>query len=145
MRNRRLVVIDDSIVRGNTSKQLVQMLRDAGAKEVHMRIVSPPVSWPCFYGIDTDNQDQLISANMDVESIREYIGADSLSYLTEEGLRSCIYAAHPGYCTACFSGMYPVSVPDYMTKNSFLEGNKPVWWPQERDGMSEIWQLENEK
>lgn len=145
VRNRRLVVIDDSIVRGNTAKQLVQMLRDAGAKEVHMRSVSPPVKWPCFYGIDTDDQDQLIAANMDIEHIRAYIGADSLAYLSEEGLEKCIYAAHPGFCTACFSGMYPVCVPDYMTKNSFLEGNEPIWWPQERDGMSEIWQLEDEE
>ncbi len=145
VRNRRLVVIDDSIVRGNTSKQLVQMLREAGAQEVHLRIVSPPVTWPCFYGIDTDDQDQLIAANMDIEGIREFVGADSLAFLSEEGLKSCIYATHPGYCTACFTGDYPVLVPDSLTKNSFLEDNKPIWWPQERDGMNEIWQLENEE
>ena len=87
---KRLVVVDDSIVRGTTSKQIVRMLKDAGATEVHMRINSPEVTWPCFYGIDTDTQDQLISASKTVEEICEYIGADSLAFLSPEGLRACV-------------------------------------------------------
>ncbi len=131
LRNRRVIVVDDSIVRGNTSKQLVKMLRDAGAKEVHMRIVSPPIVWPCFYGIDTDIQKQLISANMTVEETREFIGADSLAYLSLEGLESCIYAQHPGFCEACFNGEYPVELPPDLVKNSFKPDMKPVYWPKE--------------
>ena len=80
----RLVVIDDSIVRGNTSKKLVQMLRDAGAAEVHLRIVSPEVLWPCFYGIDTDTRDQLIAANMDLGEMNAWIGSDSLAFISLE-------------------------------------------------------------
>ncbi|MGI6216065.1 MAG: amidophosphoribosyltransferase [Coriobacteriales bacterium] len=128
LRNRRVIVVDDSIVRGNTSKQLVAMLREAGAKEVHMRIVSPPVAWPCFYGIDTDVQKQLIAANMDVPQICEFIGADSLAYLSLEGLISCIYAQNPGFCTACFSGVYPVRLPKQIMKDCFKEGMEPTFW-----------------
>ena len=149
---RRLVVIDDSIVRGNTSKQLVKMLREAGATEVHMRIVSPEVKWPCFYGIDTDTQDQLISANKDVEGVRAFIGADSLAFLSLPGLISCIGmqgdAGHsilePGlqgtpihhvecedcsdatFCTACFNGVYPVHIPEGFSAGSFFEGTRPL-------------------
>lgn len=116
----RLVVIDDSIVRGNTSKKLVQMLRDAGAAEVHLRIVSPEVMWPCFYGIDTDTRDQLIAANMDNEEMRRFIGADSLAFISLEGLRDSVAADHPGFCEACFSGDYPVAIPESISKKSFL-------------------------
>ena len=139
---KRLVVIDDSIVRGTTSKQIVRMLKDAGAKEVHMRINSPEVTWPCFYGIDTDTQDQLISANKTVDEIRDYIGADSLAFLSEEGLVSCVpkiaddAEAKPGascaaggscdgYCKACFTGEYPVEIPASFSKGKFLEGYTP--------------------
>lgn len=117
---KRLVVVDDSIVRGNTSKQLIEMLRSAGAKEVHMRIVSPEVVWPCFYGIDTDTQDQLIAANMDVDQICEFIGADSLAFISLEGLRNSIDANHNHFCEACFSGEYPVEIPESISKKSFL-------------------------
>lgn len=116
----RLVVIDDSIVRGNTSKKLVQMLRDAGAAEVHLRIVSPEVMWPCFYGIDTDTRDQLIAANMDNEEMRRFIGADSLAFISLQGLRDSVAADHPGFCEACFSGDYPVAIPESISKKSFL-------------------------
>ncbi len=145
LRNRRVIVVDDSIVRGNTSKQLVTMLRSAGAKEVHMRIVSPPVMWPCFYGIDTDVQDQLIAASMSVAEICEFIGADSLAYLSLEGLKSCIYTQTPGFCTACFSGDYPVELPPSLMKNNFKEGMTPTWWPKEGYAMDSLWSLEKEE
>ena len=109
---KRLVVIDDSIVRGNTSKQLVQMLRDAGAAEVHLRIVSPEVLWPCFYGIDTDTRDQLIAANMTLDEMNEWIGSDTLAFISVAGLhRAVADAQHDGFCDACFTGDYPAGVP----------------------------------
>ena len=118
---KRLIVIDDSIVRGNTSKKLVEMLRDAGAKEVHLRIVSPEVKWPCFYGIDTDTQDQLISANLTLEEQCQFIGCDSLAYISLEGLHSAIKIDHPGLCDACFTGDYVVPIPEPMQKRSFFQ------------------------
>lgn len=121
IRGKRLVVIDDSIVRGNTSKQLVRMLRDAGAAEVHLRIVSPEVMWPCFYGIDTDTRDQLMAANMTLEQMNEWIGSDSLAFITLDGLRASVPdVRHPGFCEACFSGDYPVRIPEAMAKKSSL-------------------------
>lgn len=118
---KRLVVIDDSIVRGNTSKKLVQMLRDAGAAEVHLRIVSPEVLWPCFYGIDTDTRDQLIAANMDLDEMNAWIGSDSLAFISLEGLRASVPdARRQGFCDACFTGDYPVAIPDSVAKKSFL-------------------------
>ncbi len=109
---KRLVVVDDSIVRGNTSKKLVQLLRDAGAREVHMRITSPPVRWPCFYGIDTDTQEQLIASSQSVEEVREFIGADSLAYLSLEDLVESTGRPRSDYCLACFDGEYPIEIPD---------------------------------
>jgi len=110
---KRVVLIDDSIVRGTTSKKIVRMVRDAGATEVHMRISCPPTISPCYYGVDTPSKKQLIAANKSVEEIREYIGADSLSYLSLEGLRK---AAGEGdekfYCTACYTGKYPTNIVD---------------------------------
>lgn len=120
---KRLVVIDDSIVRGNTSKKLVDMLRQAGAKEVHLRIVSPEVAWPCFYGIDTATQDQLIAATMDNEEMRAFIGCDSLAFISREGLRESVAdARHATFCEACFTGEYPVELPEAIKKRAFLEG-----------------------
>lgn len=119
IKGKRLVVIDDSIVRGNTSKKLVEMLRSAGATEVHMRIVSPEVLWPCFYGIDTDTRDQLIAANMTNDEICEFIGADSLAFISLEGLRNSVSETkHKGFCEACFSGVYPVDIPESMMNKS---------------------------
>lgn len=112
IRGKRLIVIDDSIVRGNTSKKLVQMLRDAGASEVHLRITSPEVVWPCFYGIDTDTREQLIAANMSVDEMNEWIGSDSLAFLSLAGLHDAVRNAnHDGFCDACFTGDYPVGTP----------------------------------
>lgn len=122
---KRLVVIDDSIVRGTTMVQLVRMLRDAGAKEIHVRINSPEVVWPCFYGIDTDVQSQLISANKSVDEICEFIGADSLGFLSVEGLLKCV--PEGGYCTACFDGKYPVAIPESFSRGKFLEGYTPTY------------------
>ncbi len=121
IRGKRLVVIDDSIVRGNTSKKLIEMLRDAGATEVHMRIVSPEVMWPCFYGIDTDTRDQLIAANMTNDEMCKWMGADSLAFISLQGLRDSLPDVRtPGYCEACFSGEYPVDIPAYTARNSFM-------------------------
>ena len=120
IRGKRLVVIDDSIVRGNTSKKLVQMLRDAGAVEVHLRIVSPEVKWPCFYGIDTDTRDQLIAANMSLDEMNAWIGSDSLAFISLEGLRAAVPdARHQGFCDACFTGDYPVAIPEALAAKSF--------------------------
>ena len=121
IRGKRLVVIDDSIVRGNTSKKLIEMLRAAGATEVHLRIVSPEVLWPCFYGIDTDTRDQLIAANMTNAEMCEWMGADSLAFISLQGLRDSLPDVRtPGYCEACFSGDYPVEIPSYTARNSFM-------------------------
>ena len=110
---KRVVLIDDSIVRGTTSKKIVRMVRDAGAKEVHMRISCPPTISPCYYGVDTPSKDQLIAANKSVEEIRQYIGADSLAYLSLEGLRSAAGEGEEGiYCTGCYTGKYPTNVVD---------------------------------
>jgi amidophosphoribosyltransferase len=108
---RRLVVVDDSIVRGNTTKQIVAMLREAGAREVHMRISSPPIKWPCFYGIDMPDQDELIGANLMVEDIRTHIGADSLAYLSLGGMLDATEVPSEDFCTACFSSEYPIPIP----------------------------------
>lgn len=119
---KRLVVIDDSIVRGTTQKQLVKMLREAGALEVHLRITSPPVKWPCFYGIDTGDRSELLAAQLTVEEVRDYFNADSLAYLTLDRLQASTGAIGAGFCTACFTGDYPVEVPVSLRKD-VLEAN----------------------
>ena len=108
---RRIVVVDDSIVRGNTQRQLVRMLREAGAAEVHVRISSPPVQWPCFYGIDFATRAQLIAPGLDVEDICRSIGADSLGYVSLDGLVRATHVDADNLCRACFDGVYPVPVP----------------------------------
>jgi amidophosphoribosyltransferase len=109
IKGKRLVVVDDSIVRGNTSKKIVGLLREAGALEVHMRISSPPVSWPCYYGIDTAEKSELIASDLDVESVSKAIGSDSLKYLTLERLVKATGCSKNIFCVACFNGCYPVS------------------------------------
>ena len=109
--DRRLVVVDDSIVRGNTARQLVAMLRAAGAAEVHLRITSPPIAHPCYYGIDMASRAELIGADLDVDEIREFIGADSLHYISLEGLIDATPEDRSALCTACFTGEYPIPVP----------------------------------
>lgn len=113
---KRLVMVDDSIVRGTTSKRIVQILKDAGAKEVHMRVSSPPIMFPCYFGIDTPSRKQLVASSHSVEDIRELVGADSLGYLSLEGLLETPVNSKCGFCDACFGGKYPMDVP--------LEGNK---------------------
>ena len=117
---KRLIVCDDSIVRGTTSRQIVAMLRDAGATEVHMRVSSPPVVWPCFYGVDTGNQDQLIAAHKTPEEIRDYIGADSLTFIGLEDMIEVIDSCNGQFCTACFDGNYPVEIPAEDAEGKFL-------------------------
>jgi amidophosphoribosyltransferase len=113
LQNKRVILIDDSIVRGTTSRKIVRMIRQAGAKEVHMRISCPPTISPCFYGVDTPSKKQLIAANKSIEEIREYIGADSLAYLSLEGLkRACGDGEKTTYCTACYTGKYPTDWVD---------------------------------
>jgi amidophosphoribosyltransferase len=113
LEGKRVVLIDDSIVRGTTSRKIVRMVRDAGATEVHLRISCPPTISPCFYGVDTPSKDQLIAANKNVEEIRAYIGADSLSYLSLGGMKaSCGEGAKTTYCTACYTGIYPTEFVD---------------------------------
>jgi amidophosphoribosyltransferase len=109
---KRLVVVDDSIVRGTTTRETVEMLRRAGAREVHMRVSSPPIQWPCFYGIDTANRDELIAASRDVEGIREFIGVDSLGYLSVDGMLISTGVPTERFCHACFSGGYPIGIPE---------------------------------
>jgi amidophosphoribosyltransferase len=108
---KRLVVVDDSIIRGTTSKQFVRLLREAGAAEVHLRIISPPYRWPCFYGMDTGTRGELLAANLSVGEIRDFLGVDSLAYLDLPNLLKAIDAPGAGFCTACLTGDYPVEVP----------------------------------
>jgi len=109
---RRVVLVDDSIVRGTTSGKIVQVLREAGAREVHVRISSPPIRWPCFYGVDTSSRRQLVAAELEVEQIRQRIGADSLGYLSQEGLVEAIGLARRDLCMACLDGQYPTGRPE---------------------------------
>ena len=107
---KRLVVVDDSIVRGNTQRALVAMLREAGAAEVHIRISSPPVTWPCFFGIDFPTRGELIANSMGVEEICGAVGADTLGYISLDGMVRATEQARKDLCTACFTGRYPVDV-----------------------------------
>jgi amidophosphoribosyltransferase len=110
---KRVVLIDDSIVRGTTSRKIVRMIRNSGAREVHMRISCPPTISPCFYGVDTPSKKELIAANKSVEEIREFIGADSLAYLSLEGMKkACADGEKTTYCTACYTGVYPTNWVD---------------------------------
>jgi amidophosphoribosyltransferase len=112
IRGQRLVVVDDTIVRGNTQRALVRMLREAGAAEVHVRISSPPVTWPCFYGIDFASRAELIATGLSVEEVRASIGADSLGYLSEASMVAATNQPADRLCTACFTGIYPIPLPD---------------------------------
>ncbi|RII27856.1 MAG: amidophosphoribosyltransferase [Geobacter sp.] len=111
LKGKRVVVIDDSIVRGTTSRKIVKMVRNAGASEVHVLISSPPTSYPCYYGIDTPNRKELISSSHTIEEIRKYITADSVGYLSPEGLTQAVGTENTSYCRACFTGDYPIKFP----------------------------------
>lgn len=107
---KRVVLVDDSIVRGSTTRQLITMVREAGAAEIHLRVSSPPYRWPCFYGMDTSDQSRLLAAKMTVEEIREYLEVDSLGYLSLDGLLTSTGAPGENFCTACLSGDYPTEI-----------------------------------
>jgi len=117
---KRVVVVDDSLVRGTTSRSLARFFRDAGAQEVHFRIASPPVRFPCFYGIDMPSREELIGSSHSVEEIRKKLGVDSLGYLSQEGMEAAVEAAGP-FCNACFSGEYPAPLVD--VDKGFIVGN----------------------
>ena len=123
---KRLVVVDDSIVRGTTSRAMVRMLREAGAAEVHLRIMSPPYRWPCFYGMDTGERSELIAANLTVDEIRDFLGVDSLAYLTLDRLIGATGAVGAGFCSACLTGDYPVDVPVELRKGVLEQNEAPI-------------------
>ncbi len=128
---KRIVVVDDSIVRGNTQRAIVRMLREAGALEIHVRISSPPVEWPCYYGLDFASRAELIASGLEVEEIRRSIGADSLSYVSLEGLIAATTIAEEKLCKACFTGKYPISVPTDMSEGKMrLEITETVKSPE---------------
>jgi amidophosphoribosyltransferase len=111
LKGKRVVVVDDSIVRGTTSRKIVKMIRAAGASEVHLRISSPPTAWPCYYGIDTPTRQELIAATHDEAQIATYVTADSLGYLSLPGMYQAIGEKRETYCDACFSGEYLIDFP----------------------------------
>ena len=112
VKGKRLIVVDDSIVRGNTTRAIVKVLREAGATEVHLRITSPPIRWPCFYGIDMATRAELVASDLQVDEIRQFVGADSLAYLSLPALVRA--TGHPSerFCHACFDGIYPIPIPE---------------------------------
>src|SRR5690606_1612934 len=103
LNGKRVIVIDDSLVRGTTSKKIISLIRQAGAKEVHLKIAAPPTTGPCYYGVDTPRKNELIAASKTTEEIREFVGADSLSYLSEPGMFNSINASNEIFCAACFN------------------------------------------
>ena len=116
VRGKRLIVVEDSIVRGTTTRQIIALLREAGATEVHFRVSSPPYRWPCFYGLDTGKRSELLAADMSVGEIKDYLAVDSLAYLDLDRLVTATGAAPQSFCTACFTGDYPVPVPEHDMK-----------------------------
>ena len=114
-----IILVDDSIVRGTTSERMIKPLRDMGVKEVHLRISSPPFKHPCYFGTDIDSRDKLIACRMTVPEIAKQIGVDSLTYLSIDGVKEIAQGANCGFCVGCFSGEYPIAVPDKMQKNKF--------------------------
>jgi amidophosphoribosyltransferase len=118
IRGKRLVLVDDSIVRGTTTKQIVKLLFDSGALEVHVRITAPPIRFPCFYGIDMASRNELAAARMSLDELRDYVGATSLGYLSIEGAAASVQAGERGFCLACFNGDYPIPVPKEVRKDA---------------------------
>jgi amidophosphoribosyltransferase len=125
IRGKRLIVVDDSIVRGTTTRQVVAMLREAGAAEIHFRVSSPPYKWPCFYGMDTGRRSELLAADMSVGEIADFLNVDSLAYLELDRLVSATGARKGSFCTACLSGDYPVPVPELADSKLALEPLMP--------------------
>jgi amidophosphoribosyltransferase len=108
---RRVILVDDSIVRGTTSRKIVRMVRAAGAREVHVRISCPPTISPCFYGVDTPSKNELIAATHTLEEIRDFLEADSVGYMSLEGLLTAVGSERRSYCSSCYTGVYPVAIP----------------------------------
>ena len=119
IRGKRIVLVDDSIVRATTTTQIVRLLFEAGAVEVHVRITAPPIQWPCFYGIDMCRKDQLAAARMTIEEIRRHVGATSLGYLSIKGVVAAVGRPKDEFCLACFSGDYPIPVPEDIERDPF--------------------------
>ena len=117
-----MILVDDSIVRGTTSVKIVELMRSAGAQEVHMRIAAPPTAYPCFYGIDTPEKDELLASRYDLAAMTKHIGVDSLAFISIDGLyramgEDCRDDAKPQYCDACFTGDYPIAISDEQESN----------------------------
>ncbi|MEK7681367.1 MAG: amidophosphoribosyltransferase, partial [Chloroflexota bacterium] len=125
IRDKRLVVVDDSIVRGTTTPQVVSLLRRAGAKEVHLRICAPPIRWPCYFGVDMANQRELIAANMSITEIAQHLGVDSLGYLSIGGLVKAVGLPKNDFCLACFSGQYPIPIQFELDKMHLEKNDLP--------------------
>src|SRR5579864_5424267 len=123
---KRLIVVDDSIVRGNTTRQIVQMLRDAGAAEIHLRISAPPIQHPCHYGIDMSTREEMIAHGRSVEEIADELGADSLHYLSLEGVYEAVGVRRDSHCDACFSGEYPLAGSDAANGKHAFESELPL-------------------
>jgi len=127
IKDRRIILVDDSVVRGTTSRKIKEMILDAGAKEVHFRIASPPTAWPCFYGVDTPQREKLLAATMSEEEMREHLSVNSLKFISLDGLYRAVGETNgrnpkkPQYCDACFSGEYPVSPSDMIKKGFMLK------------------------
>ena len=127
IKDKRVILVDDSVVRGTTSRKIKEMILDAGAKEVHFRIASPPTAWPCFYGVDTPNREKLLAATMSEEEMRDHLAVDSLKFISLDGLYRAVGEvkgrdkACPQYCDACFSGEYPVTPSDMIEKGFELK------------------------
>ena len=132
---KRVVLIDDSIVRGTTSRKIVKMVRAAGAAEVHLRISCPPTISPCFYGVDTPRRQELIAATHSLEETRKYVAADTLGYLSMEGLMSSVKGRGPSYCTSCYTGRYPVAFP--RDHNAYLQLSLNVHGTREAESEEE--------
>ena len=126
LNGKRVIIVDDSIVRGTTSLKIVRALRNSGATEVHMRISSPPVTHPCFYGIDTDHQSQLIAATKSVAEIAKQIEVDSLAYLSWEGMLEVTGEDPNSFCSACFTGKYPIQIPDNIKRSKLILEESPL-------------------
>jgi amidophosphoribosyltransferase len=122
IKGKRVILVDDSVVRGTTSRKIKEMIIDAGAAEVHFRIASPPTAWPCFYGVDTPEREKLLASTMSEEEMRSHLGIDSLRFISLDGLYRAVGEekgrdnSSPAYCDACFSGDYPVKPTDMMAK-----------------------------
>jgi amidophosphoribosyltransferase len=130
LEGKRVVLVDDSIVRGTTSRKIVRMVRSAGAREVHMRVSCPPTVSPCFYGVDTPRRSELIGATHTLEEIRKYLDADSVAYLSLDGLTGSVPDGKSKYCTSCYTGVYPVAFPRdeaaYLQLALKLNGDAPA-------------------